>query len=138
MIFGIKPTINVWIRCILDNKNITSSARFHCFSVYFRFFRRFRSPVTRAKDDFLSLAKNRLFISQICDTRNRFWVLNYKNNLWTRIISKIYFHIMAYFAFCHLLIGWLWCNLCVGSGSWSRLLNSRQHPFDNHDSILMF
>ena len=46
IIFGIKPTIFVLIRPILENKNITSSGRYHCFSVYFRFYRYFRSPVT--------------------------------------------------------------------------------------------
>ena len=46
IILGIKTTIFIWIWRIFENKNITSSGRYHCFLVYFRFFRHFRSPVT--------------------------------------------------------------------------------------------
>ena len=46
IISGITPTFFVWIRRIWENKNITSSHRFHCFSLYFRFFGHFRLSVT--------------------------------------------------------------------------------------------
>ena len=46
IIFGIKSTIFVLIRRIFENKNITPSGRNNCFSVYSRFSRHFRLPVT--------------------------------------------------------------------------------------------
>ena len=42
----IKPSFFRLDTAYLKNKNITSSGRYHWFSVYFRFFRNFLSPVT--------------------------------------------------------------------------------------------
>ena len=44
IISGIIPTFFVWIRHIWENKNITSSVCYHCFSIYFRFFGHFWLP----------------------------------------------------------------------------------------------
>ena len=72
IISGIKPTFFVWIQRIWKNKNLTSSGRYHCFwfTSGFSDTSGYRSGhkllSVHAPDTFLSHAKNRLALSQIC------------------------------------------------------------------------